>query len=193
MLRVINYRTSINALILLGAVMLTGCITVPDSIKGTSPTPVQDLLSVKSTPELFIGQEGRFGGKVLGVVNENHRTRLEISSLPLASDASPELDEPSLGRIYVYVNDFLDPDDFKGNYVTVVGPIVGLKKGKIGCADYAYVVINAMGYQRWKVVQRVLMPYGPGPWNYYGYPYYSGWGWNWYYPDPTPVETILTR
>ncbi|WP_434524980.1 Slp family lipoprotein [Photorhabdus asymbiotica] len=193
MLKVINCRTSIQALIVLVVVMLTGCISVPDSVKGTSPSPVQDLLSVKNAPELFIGQEGRFGGKVLDVVNENHRTRLEISSLPLASDASPELHEPSLGRVYAYVNSFLEPNDFKGNYVTVVGPIMGLEKGKIGHADYSYVVINATGYQRWRAVQRVLMPYGPGSWNYYGYPYYSGWGWNWYYPDPAPVETILTR
>ncbi|KAA1187295.1 Slp family lipoprotein [Photorhabdus heterorhabditis] len=193
MLKVINCRMSIQALVVLAVVMLTGCISVPDSVKGTSPSPVQDLLSVKNAPELFIGQEGRFGGKVLDVVNENHRTRLEISSLPLASDASPELHEPSFGRVYAYVNNFLEPDDFKGNYVTVVGPIMGLEKGKIGHADHAYVVINATGYQRWKTVQRVLVPYNSGAWNYYGYPYYSGWGWNWYYPDPASVETILTR
>ncbi|EQB99075.1 Slp family lipoprotein [Photorhabdus temperata] len=191
MLRVINCRTGFKAAILLGAVMLTGCVTIPDSVKGTSPTPVQDLLSVKNTPDLFIGQEGRFGGKVLDVVNENNRTRLEISSLPLASDASPRLHEPSVGRIYAYVNNFLDPNDFKGNYVTVVGPVIGVEKGKIGKADYAYVVINVTGYQRWRIAQRVLMPSGPGPWNYYGYPYYSGWGWDGYYSGPVPVETIL--
>jgi outer membrane lipoprotein len=37
--------------------------SVPDAIKGTSPTPQQDL-RVMNAPELYVGQEARFGGKV---------------------------------------------------------------------------------------------------------------------------------
>ena len=38
------------------AVALSGCVTVPDAIKGTSPTPQQDLVRVMSAPQLYVGQ-----------------------------------------------------------------------------------------------------------------------------------------
>ena len=46
------------------AVALSGCVSVPDAIKGTSPTPQQDLVRVMNAPQLYVGQEARFGGKV---------------------------------------------------------------------------------------------------------------------------------
>ncbi len=51
------------------ALMLSGCVTVPDAIKGSSPTPQQDLVRVMSAPQLYVGQEARFGGKVVAVQN----------------------------------------------------------------------------------------------------------------------------
>ena len=39
------------------AIALSGCVTVPDAIKGTSPTPQQDLVRVMNAPELYVGQE----------------------------------------------------------------------------------------------------------------------------------------
>jgi hypothetical protein len=43
---------------------------VPDAIKGTSPTPQQDLVRVMNAPQLYVGQEARFGGKVVNVQNQ---------------------------------------------------------------------------------------------------------------------------
>ena len=114
------------------ALMLSGCVTVPDAIKGSSPTPQQDLVRVMSAPQLYVGQEARFGGKVVAVQNQQGKTRLEIATVPLDSGARPTLGEPSRGRIYADVNGFLDPVDFRGQLVTVVGPITGAVDGKIG-------------------------------------------------------------
>ncbi|WP_252403062.1 Slp family lipoprotein, partial [Escherichia coli] len=50
---------------------------------------------------------------------------------PLDSGARPILGEPSRGRIYADVSGFLDPVDFRGQLVTVVGPITGTVEGKI--------------------------------------------------------------
>lgn len=108
------------------ALMLSGCVTVPDAIKGSSPTPQQDLVRVMSAPQLYVGQEARFGGKVVAVQNQQGKTRLEIATVPLDSGARPTLGEPSRGRIYADVNGFLDPVDFRGQLVTVVGPITGM-------------------------------------------------------------------
>ncbi|SAA72487.1 Slp family outer membrane lipoprotein [Enterobacter hormaechei] len=114
------------------AIALSGCVTVPDAIKGTSPTPQQDLVRVMNAPELYVGQEARFGGKVVEVLNQQGKTRLEIATVPLDSGARPVLGEASRGRIYADVSGFLDPVDFRGQLVTVVGPITGSVAGKIG-------------------------------------------------------------
>ncbi len=126
--------------------MLSGCVTVPDAIKGSSPTPQQDLVRVMSAPQLYVGQEARFGGKVVAVQNQQGKTRLEIATVPLDSGARPTLGEPSRGRIYADVNGFLDPVDFRGQLVTVVGPITGAVDGKIGNTPYKFMVMQVTGY-----------------------------------------------
>ena len=115
---------------------LSGCASVPDAIKGTTPTPQQDLVRVMNAPQLYVGQEARFGGKVVSVQNQQGKTRLEIATVQLDGAARPELGEPSRGRIFADVNGFIDPVDFRGQLVTVVGPIVGVVDGKVGNTPY---------------------------------------------------------
>ncbi len=175
--------------------MLSGCVTVPDAIKGSSPTPQQDLVRVMSAPQLYVGQEARFGGKVVAVQNQQGKTRLEIATVPLDSGARPTLGEPSRGRIYADVNGFLDPVDFRGQLVTVVGPITGAVDGKIGNTPYKFMVMQVTGYKRWHLTQQVIMPPQPiDPWFHggRGWPYgYGGWGW--YNPGPARVQTVVTE
>lgn len=59
------------------ALMLSGCVTIPDAIKGSSPTPQQDLVRVMNAPQLYIGQEARFGGKVVAVQNQQEKPGLK--------------------------------------------------------------------------------------------------------------------
>ena len=101
------------------------------------------------------------------------KTRLEIATVPLDSGARPELGEPSRGRILADVSGF-DLDRFRGQLVTVVGPISGVVDGKVGATPYKFMLMNATGYKRWNVVQQVVMPpqpidpwmLGPRPWGY---------------------------
>lgn len=39
------------------ALMLSGCVTIPDAIKGSSPMPQQDLVRVMNAPQLYVGQK----------------------------------------------------------------------------------------------------------------------------------------
>lgn len=178
-------------------VALSGCVTVPDAIKGTSPTPQQDLVRVMNAPTLYVGQEGRFGGKVINVINQQGKTRLEIASVPLDEGARPVLGESSVGRIYADINGFVDPVDFRNQLVTVVGPITGTEAGKVGSASYTYMVMQVNGYKRWRLQQQIMMPpqpldpwfSGPGP-----YPWRTGYGpWGWYPPEPARVQTVVTE
>lgn len=179
------------------AAALSGCVSVPDAIKGTSPMPQQDLARVMAAPQLYVGQEARFGGKVVNVLNENGKTRLEIATVPLDDGARPVLGVPSRGRIYADIAGFLDPVDYRNQLVTVVGPIVGTVKGSIGESPYTFMLMQVTGYKRWNVTQQVVMPpqpidpwyWGPGPYpRRYGY---GGWGW--YSPGPATVQTIVTE
>lgn len=92
-------QTKVVRLLMAGVVAtaLSGCVTVPDAIKGSSPTPQQDLVRVMNAPELYVGQESRFGGKVIEVFNQQGKTRLEIATVPLDSGARPVLGRPRAG------------------------------------------------------------------------------------------------
>ncbi|MBB3320969.1 Slp family lipoprotein [Atlantibacter sp. RC6] len=177
-----------------GALVLSGCVSIPDAIKGSSQMPQQDLAAVMDAPRLYVGQEARFGGKVVSILNQQGKTRLEIATVPLDSGARPVLGEPSRGRIYADVNGFLDPVDFRGQLVTVLGTITGAVDGKVGATPYKFMTMDVTGYKRWHITQQVVMPpqpidpwFGPYPWRY-------GYGpWGWYNPGPAQVQTIVTE
>jgi outer membrane lipoprotein len=191
-----------GVLTVVATLLLSGCVTVPDAIKGTSATPQQNLSQVMAAPQLYVGQEARFGGRVVNIDNRDGKTRLEIATVSLDEGARPALGEPSKGRIYADVNGFLDPVDFRGQLVTVVGPIKGSIEGKVGETPYKFMLMQANGYKRWNVVQQVVMPPQPmDPWFWGGpyprrghYPYggYGAWG-GWNTPGPAQVQTIVTE
>lgn len=181
------------ALLLLSLSVLSGCVTVPDEIRGTSATPQMDLIRVMNAPNLYVGQESRFGGRIADIRNEANRTRLEIVTLPLDNAGRPRLDEPSEGRLVAYVNGFLEPVEFKNQLITVVGPITGSEQGKIGERPYTFVVVKVEGYKRWRVVQQmVLPPRAYDPWWDRRYRHVWGPGWNDGYA-PVQVETVVTE
>ncbi|KFF69411.1 Slp family lipoprotein [Pectobacterium brasiliense] len=193
----LNQKKARLGIVAATALLLSGCVTVPDAIKGTSPTPQDDLVRVMNAPQIYVGQESRFGGRVVSIRNEANKTRLEIASMPLDSGAKPLLDMPSEGRFIAYVNRFLEPVDFKDQLVTVVGPIVGTEQGAIGDKPYRYVVIDVQGYKRWNVVQRLMVPPGGyGPWGWragYGYGWGPGWGFDGGWSGPARIENVVTE
>ncbi len=190
-----SLRFKIYGVLLVTSGLLTGCVTVPEAIRGTSPTPQTDLVRVMNAPSLYVGQESRFGGRVVGIRNEADRTRLEISSMPLDDGARPRLGALSDGRFIAYVKGFLEPVDFKNQLVTVVGPITGTEQGTIGHRPYRYVVIDAQGYKRWRVVQQVVLPpraYDPWWGQRYPYGWGPGWGDSMEY-GPAQIESVVTE
>ena len=190
----------LTGLLLTCTLVLTGCVSIPDSLQGSSPQPQQDLLRVMNDPAIYTGQESRFGGKVVNVTNLNGKTRLEIATQPLDESARPRLGAASVGRIYADIHGFVDPVDVRDQFVTVLGNIKGTEPGKIGEANYKFVVIDVRGYQRWHLTRQVMSPPQPiDPWIWYGptrhRPGY--WGPNPYWgmmnSGPAEVQTILTE
>jgi outer membrane lipoprotein len=188
-------RRGISAAGLALILTLVGCATVPDAVRGTSATPQQDLVRVLNAPSLYIGQEARFGGKVVKVTNQPGRTRLEIASVGLDDSARPQMHRQSDGRIVAYVNGFLEPADFNHQWVTVVGPIIGTEQGTIDQTQYTFVVLRAEGYKRWQLVHQVVAPMGPpmSPWGWdarYGRSWGPDFGMGYGYGN-AEMETIL--
>ncbi|WP_034915280.1 MULTISPECIES: Slp family lipoprotein [Erwinia] len=187
--------------VLLAVALVSGCVSVPDSVKGHSEMPQQDLARVLNAPQLYVGQESRFGGKVVKVSNKSGMTRLEIAAMRLDDTARPVLGSASIGRIYADINGFVDPIDFTNQMVTVVGPIKGTEKGEIGQAAYNFVTVNVTGYQRWHMTQQLVSPPQPlDPWIWYGPPHGRHRGGYWgpppfgfYNQGPAQVQTILTE
>lgn len=174
--------------------LLTGCATVPDAIKGTTATPVLQLSTVQHSPKQFIGAEARFGGTVVAVTNKRDHTLLEIATVVLDNAARPVLGEPSQGRVLASVSGFLEPIDFNGQLVTVVGPITGLQEGKIGMIPYQFVTLNVTAFKRWRLAQQVIMPPQPmGPWDWHHGRWGPGWGPSWHNPGPAQVRTFVTE
>ncbi|MGK3142008.1 Slp family lipoprotein [Pantoea sp. C2G6] len=190
----------LSGLLLACTLVLTGCVSIPETLQGSSPQPQQDLLRVMSDPAIYVGQESRFGGKVVNVINLNGKTRLEIAAQPLDESARPRLGAASVGRIYADIHGFVDPIDVKNQYVTVLGTLKGTEEGKIGEANYKFLVIDVRGYQRWQETRQVIAPPQPmDPWIWYGPTRRHGgyWGpnpyWGMYNGGPMQEQTILTE
>ena len=77
------------------ALMLSGCVTVPDAIKGSSPTPQQDLVRVMSRRRYVIVRHAGGSG---WWHKPARKTARKLVTVPLDSGARPTLGEPSRGR-----------------------------------------------------------------------------------------------
>ncbi|WP_304952565.1 hypothetical protein [Xenorhabdus sp. BG5] len=58
MLNGTHYRSILQVVTLLGTLVLAGCVSVPDVIKGTTKTPVENLLSVRICLSYTLGMKG---------------------------------------------------------------------------------------------------------------------------------------
>lgn len=151
-------KRNILGLTLLASLLLTGCTTIPQSIRGeahtVSPVTYEQLTLA---PGMYQGQEVRLGGRVINVVNLPRQTILEIAVLPLNENAQPKIHDAYQGRILAYSDKFLDPVNFRNRYVTVLGKMDGTENKLIGRKPYNFLKVSMMGYQVWDL-ENTFMP-----------------------------------
>lgn len=186
---------AITALMLVA--LLSGCTTVPSSIKGNGQPDLQkNFVQLEKNPGLYTGQQARLGGLVMNVINQPHETLLEIAVLPLNINAKPEISAHYQGRLLAKSPAFLDPANFRNHYVTLLGNLTGSRSGRVGSAAYQFITMDIVGYQIWQEQTQIIpapgFDYGIGPawpddWNSMMYP---GWGW---YDPPMQVQETLSR
>lgn len=149
--------------------ILVGCVSIPKDIRGgTNVVSSVNYEELVLSPDSYIGKEVRIGGKVLKVTNTPRNTIFEIAVLPLDQGAKPEIHKRYQGRILALSEGFVDPDNIRGHFITVLGKLKGQEKELIGKAPYSYLKIDIMGMQIWKVVDDYIPLYG---WQYNGISY----------------------
>ncbi|PJG85193.1 Slp family lipoprotein [Conservatibacter flavescens] len=142
--------------------LLNACISAPPGLE-KSEFRVQNLRKLSPDDYACQCKEVRFGGKIIAATALQNKTKIEVLSLPIASfSAKPVLTSTSDGRFMAYLEGFVDPETLKDQYITVVGRLMGMEKGKIDEANYDYPLIQVQHYKRWKLVEEYY--YDPDDW-----------------------------
>lgn len=161
---------------------LASCASIPESIKGNNQPDIQkNFISVHNQPGLYTGQQARFGGKVINVINTKKDTLLEIAVLPLNSYAKPQIEASYQGRILARQQGFLDPVNYRNHFVTILGTIQGDEQGFINKVPYDFVKVDLQGIQVWHLTESVNTTYNQWDYGYgafwpepmWGAPYYT--------------------
>lgn len=160
-------RFFVVVLLLLG---LQACSLIPEPLQVPEDTVLVNYIDVKKDAYAHQGKLARWGGEIAQVVNLPDRTMIEVVNLKLYSSTKPKEKNASQGRFRLYHDGLLDPLIYtQGKYITVLGKVEGVEKGKIGEQEYLFPVISAQGLHIWKKVHRIQIEEDP-------FYYHSYWG-----------------
>ena len=143
-----------NRYALLTILLLSGCSQLPEFDtqqvdKGLLPT------QVAADMKTHRGKNVMWGGAILSGKNLKDATRLEVLAYPLDSDGWPERDQKPLGRFIVSQKGYLETADYaKGRFITVVGTVIEVEKGKVGDSAYTFPVIQVRQLHLWEQIDR---------------------------------------
>ncbi|WP_457672985.1 Slp family lipoprotein [Thiolapillus sp.] len=138
---------------LLVSALLAGC----NSMGGTRIPEVTPGSLSDTADQSVKGRDFTWGGSVLSLKNLPDHTLVEVMAYPLDSQGQPDAGATPLGRFLADYPGFLEPVEFpSGQLVTVTGPLLGYRDGKVGEADYRYPVLQADQVKRWHEDSRQL-------------------------------------
>lgn len=168
-----------RTLLLLGLIglLLSGCTTVPEQLKGEFTT-----LTPESTRDKDLQTRVRWGGTVLETRPEEDHTCFEILSRYLEKSMRPADSDQTNGRFIACRPGFYDPEVFeKGREVTLTGNLIYIDLRKVGEYDYHYPIVDIDFISLWperkeRIYYDYWGPYRPYYWHYPHYGYY------WRYP-----------
>lgn len=140
-------------LIFFASLSLAACIQAPQGLERTENmlTRLTDVSQLSADCQC---QRIRLGGKVLNATALKDKVQLEILSFPIGRfSGKPVLESQSDGRFIAYMDGFVDPENLKERYITLMGVFTAKEKGKIDQADYLYPIINVQHYRIWQYKQ----------------------------------------
>lgn len=160
--------------IVVAACLLSGCVTIPEPLRGEFPELAPDQPGVGA-------ERVRWGGRLIEVLPAAEQTCLEILGMPLDSSARPFDLDADIGRFRACKAGFLDPAVFiGGREVTVIGTIEAQVERQIGEYNYRMPQIRVETLFLWPPrpdIERIeiysdpfpffgVYPWWPGPYYY---------------------------
>lgn len=171
-------------LFLTTALLLGGCVAVPDSVQVPENTPLVAYQQVVAAPDAQKDKMARWGGVIANIENKSNQTQLDVVYYPLRAYGRPIIGKESIGRFRVYVDGFLDPMVYqKGRTMTFSGNIQGIEEGLVGEHQYQYPTLQAKGYYLWEDIDRIeIETISVWPHHRYGFghPFYGWSHWPFY-------------
>ncbi len=131
------------------ALLLSGCATSPfaDSGAVVAKGPADALRG-----EIQPGQPVLWGGRIVGVVNAQEATELEILALPLDRADRPRASAEGGVRFVVRYPGFLEPVNYApGRLLTALGRFVTVETRAVGEFDIEQPVIDARQIELWPI------------------------------------------
>lgn len=136
-------------LVYIGPLFLFACSTLPQTIQD----PPGNDLQLKQVSEQFTSYKNNFirwGGKIITVNNDEHRSVLQIVQFPLNNSGRPDVDDKSQGRFLIESELFLDPEVFEvGRLATFSGVITAQQKRQIDKKQLLLPVIQMKESHLW--------------------------------------------
>lgn len=95
--------------------------------------------------------------------NQRDTSELEVLAYPLGNDGRPDTGAPSTGRFIAVRPGFLEPADYRpGRLVTVSGPVLSVRQGRVGEAQHSFPAVAAESLRIWSApyAGSRVVPYG---------------------------------
>lgn len=132
------------------AILLSGCSNLSPAIQ-MLPAGNLQLNQVKvNGVERFMGEQIRWGGRIISVNNENGFSTLEIKHYPLMRNGFPLSNLPSQGKFIVQSHQAFDPDMYlEGLLITFSGSIHSEVMREVKRKDEYLPIIDIVDMKLW--------------------------------------------
>lgn len=146
--------------------LLAGCATPPEKLRGEFPDLAPDEVDAEDT-----GTTVRWGGAVLEVDPEADRTCIQILGQPLDSRGRPRENAAGGHRFLACRDSFIEPAAYpEGRSLTVIGTLSGFEQRPVGEYDYRFPVITLDSIHLWpKALATRYRPSYYGSFGYFGH------------------------
>ena len=130
-------------------VLLSACSNLPETISRVPENNLQ-LRHVKNDTNNFIGQQVRWGGRIINISSDDGQSIMEIKQYPLNRYGFPLTNVSSQGSFISQSEKIFDPDVYQeGLLITFSGTIISEVKKTIKRKDYYLPIITITDSNLW--------------------------------------------
>jgi len=130
--------------------LAAGCASSPFGAAGARAGDLGPAAALRQPDRT--GETVLWGGRIVGIVNAENATELEVLALPLGPGHRPRRDADGGARFVIRHPGFLEPMRYApGRYVTALGEFVGVESRSVGAFPLDHPVLAAGQLELWPV------------------------------------------